>query len=451
MLFEVSWEVCNKVGGIHTVVSTKAKTLVREFGDDYVAVGPWLPDYSKNPPPFGEEEAEERFLGFTERCRRLGVPVRVGRWLIPGRPRTLLIEFSGLYERKDDILAGLWETHEVDSITGNSDYEEPVLFGHAAGMVIEQWWEEFGAPDPRGTVAQFHEWMTGSGMLYLQRSAPAIGTVFTTHATALGRSIAAGGVEPIEGLGGRTPEEAADEAGIRAKHSREGACARAADVFTTVSEMTAAEAECFHRRRADPLLPNGIDLDVVAELAGDTPREEVRRRLRDLAARFLGERVDDAALLCISGRYEFENKGIDLLLDAMAQVDAKRDGRQVVLFVMIPAGNSGVQKTGISTHRLSDAEQDKIQRRCRELGLANAPGSRVKVIFTPIYFAKDDGLLNLPYEAVLSAMDLSCFPSFYEPWGYTPQESLALGVPTITTDCAGFGQWISARGVDGSA
>ncbi|MCZ6574561.1 MAG: alpha-glucan family phosphorylase [Planctomycetota bacterium] len=460
MLFEVSWEVCNRVGGIHTVVSTKAKTLVRELGDAYVAVGPWLLTDSEHPPPFDEEEG---FEGFAERCRRLGVPVRVGRWRIPGRPRTLLVEFSGLYERKDDILAGLWETHEVDSIVGGWDYVEPLLFGHAAGMVVEQWWEEFGAPDPRGTVAQFHEWMTGSGMLYLQKKVPAIGTVFTTHATMLGRSIASRGDEPIAGLGERTPEEAADEMGIRAKHSLEGACARIADVFTTVSEVTAEEAERFHRRRPQPILPNGIDLEVMAELQGETPRDEVERRLRDLAASFLGEPVDDAALLAVSGRYEFHNKGIDLLLDAMARLDAERDGRRVVLFMMIPAGNSGVRNVlaerlsggragggplGISTHDLFDPEQDPIQSRCRELGLDNAVGSRVKVIHTPIYFGQNDGLLELPYEAVLRAMDLSCFPSSYEPWGYTPLESLALGVPTVTTDCAGFGRWMRGRDLD---
>jgi phosphorylase/glycogen(starch) synthase len=462
-LFETSWEVCNKVGGIHTVVSTKAKTLVERFGDEYVAIGPWLLSgaAARDEDVFEEEAGFEEFA---EGCRALGVPVRVGRWKIPGRPRTILVEFSGLFAQKDAILSRLWEAYRVDSLFGDWDYVEPVLFGHAAAIVIEKWHAERTLPARRGAVAQFHEWMTGSGMLRLKEHAPSIGTVFTTHATILGRSLAAGGVTPLEGLRGRTSEQAALELGIRAKHSIEGVCAREADVFTTVSDITADEAELFFQRRAAPLLPNGIDLDVIDELAGPTTRDQAEEKLRDLATRFLGEDASQAALLCISGRYEFHNKGIDLLLDALAGV-AARPGREIVLYVLVPAGNSGLRSeviarmtrplselvasppgpVGISTHNLFDFEHDPLHRRCAELGIDNRRGSRVRVIQIPVYFNKSDGLLNLPYEALLRAMDLSCFPSFYEPWGYTPEESLAVGVPTVTTDCAGFGRWALER------
>ena len=299
--------------------------------------------------------------------------------------------------------------------------------------------------------------MTGSGILHLKDNAPEIGTVFTTHATMLGRSIASTGVSVEAGLEGRTPAEAAEAHGVRAKHSMESVCAREADVFTTVSEITAREAELLHGRRADPLLPNGIDLDVIDELAGSADRAAAEASLRALARRFCGEDLAQAVLLCASGRYEFHNKGLDVLLDALAAVDQK-PGKPIVLFALVPAGQSGVRGellarlraplesiegplAGVSTHNLFDAEHDPIARRCAERSLRNAPGSRVKVIHIPLYCAPDDGLLRMPYEAVLRGMDLTVFPSFYEPWGYTPEESLAVGVPTITTDCAGFGRF----------
>ena len=458
-LFEVSWEVCNKVGGIHTVVSTKAKTLVEKLGDDYVAIGPWLLSGAS---PGDQFEEEACFGAFCEACRAVGVPVRVGRWRIPGRPRTILVEFSGLFAKKDEVLAHLWEKYKVDSLFGTWDYVEPLMFGHAAAIVIEKWWQEHCAPTRKPAVAQFHEWMTGSGALRLKERVPEIGTVFTTHATVLGRSVSSSGVLPEKALEGRTPEALAEVHNVRAKHSIEASCARESDVFTTVSQITCDEAELYFGRKAAPILPNGIDLAVIDELAGKTTRDAAEARLRDHARRFLGDDVSNARLLCISGRYEFHNKGIDLLLDALGRLNAK-PGRPVVLYALVPAGNSGLRREvherlkqdlasidgpiGLSTHNLFDPERDPIQQRCRELGLANARGARVKIIQVPIYLGEGDGLFDLSYEAVLRAMDLTCFPSFYEPWGYTPEESLAVGVPTISTDCAGFGRFAREAGL----
>ena len=457
-LFEISWEVCNKVGGIHTVLVTKAKTQVDRFGDDYIAVGPWMLGEDEREAPFDDEPGHEAFC---EACRQMGLPVRVGRWRIPGRPRTLLIEFSSLYEQKDDLLAELWEDYQVDSLQGDWDYVEPVLFGIAAGRVIERWWDEHLAPHHRRTVVQAHEWMTSAALLHLKRELPSVGTVFTTHATMLGRALASLGQTPEAGLDGRSPEDLAEENGVVAKHSLEGTAAREADVFTTVSTITAAEAELLHRRAPEPVLPNGVDLGVIEAIAGETTREAARAKLLRLSEVFLGEDVSDAALLTISGRYEFHNKGIDLTLDALARMEGQ-EGKRAVLFVLVPAGNSGLRSEvsermegsvqpdgplGLSTHHLFDAEHDPVQQRCRELGLDNAPGSRIKVIQIPVYLDGADGLLDLPYEAVLRGMDFSCFPSYYEPWGYTPQESLAVGVPTITTDFAGFGRWAREEGL----
>jgi phosphorylase/glycogen(starch) synthase len=462
-LFEISWEVCNKVGGIHTVLSSKALTAVERFGDDYVTVGPQLLGGTGAQPPFDEELGYEEII---QSCRQLGVPVRVGRWRIPGRPRCLLVGFSGLYEQKNGILAGLWERHRVDSIAGDWDYVEPVLFSIAAAMVIERWWEEFLAPFHRRAVVQAHEWMTGASLLYLQERIPSIGTVFTTHATMLGRALASLGITPDpaapdKGLGGKSVEELARLHGVQAKHSLEGVCARKADVFTTVSAITAAEAELLHSRKVEPLLPNGIDLAVVDELAaGD--RGTTRAELARVAKAVLGEDVGDAAFFALAGRYEFHNKGIELLLDALAQLQQNK-GRRVVAFLLVPSGNSGVRgellerlastanghagPIGLCTHNLFDEEHDPVHVHCKRIGIDNRLGSRVKVVQIPIYLRPDDGLLKREYEAVLAAMDLGAYPSFYEPWGYTPQEALAVGIPTITTDLAGFGRWANAAGL----
>jgi phosphorylase/glycogen(starch) synthase len=334
------------------------------------------------------------------------------------------------------------------------------MFGHAAGLVIERWWQERLADRREPAIAQFHEWMTGSGLLHLSSRVPSIGTVFTTHATMLGRALSSTGRSPEEGVDGKSPEELAESLGVRSKHSLEGVCARTSDVFTTVSEITAQEAKLFHHRDAEPLLPNGIDLAVIDELCGGVSRERARSALEDLVRRFCGEAATDAAFVCLSGRYEFHNKGIDVLLEALAQIDRTK-GRRIVLFLMVPAGQSGLLPAlqermrvppdsiatplGISTHNLFDPDGDPVQQASRRLALDNHLGSRVKLLQIPIYLDRGDKLLDMPYEAVLRAMDLSCFPSFYEPWGYTPEESLAVGVPTITTDYAGFGRWARAE------
>lgn len=460
-LFEISWEVCNKVGGIHTVLSSKAVTAVERFGDDYITIGPQLIGGTGVQPPFDEEPGYEDFV---QSCRQMGVPIRIGRWRIPGRPRCILVGFSGLYEQKNGILSGLWERDKVDSIAGDWDYVEPVLFSIAAAMVIERWWEEFLAPFHRRAVVQAHEWMTGASLLYLQERIPSIGTVFTTHATMLGRALASLGITPDpsagdKGLGGKTVEELARQHGVQAKHSLEGVCARKADVFTTVSAITAAEAELLHQRKAEPLLPNGIDLSVVDQLAaGD--RKATRRELERVAKAMLGEDVSDATFVALAGRYEFHNKGIELLLDGLAQMQQQK-GKRVVAWLLVPAGNSGVRgelldrlggaaangPIGVCTHNLFDEDRDPVHVHCKRHGLDNKVGSRVKILQVPIYLRPDDGLFGREYEAVLAAMDLGAYPSYYEPWGYTPQEALAVGIPTVTTDLAGFGRWAVAAGL----
>jgi len=453
-LFEVSWEVGHKVGGVHTVVSTKAKTLVERLGDAYVAVGPWL---------LSEGNAEKvldvdpGFDAFCDGCRAAGVPVRVGRWRIPGAPRAILVEFTGLYAKRDEVLESLWKRHGVDSLHGGWDYVEPVLFGRAAGIVVERWFREFG----RGpAVAQFHEWMAGAGMLHLSTAAPEIGTVFTAHASMLGRSAAAAG-EARASLDGRDPADVAESLGVRAKNSMEAACCRAADVLTAVSATTSEEIKRFHGRAADVLLPNGLDLESIAAAASKATPEAAYAKLVRVASRFTGDDESSARIVCVAGRNEFRSKGFDLALAAAKALDG-RAGPRVVFFFFVPAGNSGVRREtadrlrsdaaatgpiGVATHQLFDGDADAVVKRCAELGLANAVGARVKIVYVPAYLHGADGVIDLPYEAVMRAADVAVCPSLYDAWGCTPQESLALGVPTVTTDGAGFGRWAAAEGL----
>ena len=457
-LFEVSWEVCNKVGGIYTVVTSKARTLCDKLGDRYLTLGPMLVGLDDKARGFEEESG---WHDFKVACRDRGVDVRVGRWKTGGEPRTVLVGFANLYERKDELLGHLWSRHGVDSLHGGWDYLEPVLFGHAVGIAIEEWHRLHVAPKGEKAVAQFHEWMTASGLLHLKEVLPQVGTIFTTHATMLGRALSSTGDLPRVALAGRTPAEAAREIGVPAKHSMEGVAAKAADVFTTVSGVTADEAELLHERRPDPILPNGIDLEWVQHLANTTGREEARQRLTQVASALVGEDVSDAAFLATSGRYEFHNKGIDVLLHA-AKLMEEQPGRRVVIFVLVPGGSSGMRRDlverigaesppntplGVTTHDLFDPANDPVVQLCDELGLQNAVGSRIKIVQVPAYLP-DSGLLDLSYESALAAMDMTAFPSFYEPWGYTPAESISVGVPTVTTELAGFGVWARKQAIE---
>ncbi|MBK8977069.1 MAG: alpha-glucan family phosphorylase [Planctomycetes bacterium] len=462
-LFEISWEVCNKLGGIHTVLSSKARIAVERLGDDYLTVGPWLLSDTNRELPFDDDPS---MVDFADACRASGIPVRVGHWRIPGRPRCILVEFSSLISRKDELLGKLWDDHKVDSIEGGWDYVEPVLFGIAAAKVVAEWHDRYLAPFHRRTIVQAHTWMTASTLLTLKSTHPSIASVFTTHETVLGRALAASGATLDPHLAPDAIAALARTHGVTAKHSIEAVAARQADVYTTVSEVTADEAEVLLGRHPDPVVPNGIDLGVIDDLAG-TPesRAETRATLERVARRFLGmPELGNAALLVSAGRYEFHNKGTDLLLEALAELD-RRPGRPVVQFLLAPAGNSGIRREvrdrlaaddpkspqdaiGITTHHLFDEDSDPIHERCLALGLDNRGGSRVKIIHIPVYVGPKDGLIGREYEAVLAAMDLSLFPSSYEPWGYTPQESVAVGVPTITSDAAGFGRWAEANGID---
>jgi len=457
-LFEVSWEVCNKVGGIYTVISTKVPQIVKEYRNNYILIGPDVWKETSENPEFIEDKT---LLGaWTEQAKREGLHIHTGRWNIEGKPVAILIDFTPFFQVKDKILTGFWERFGLDSISGGWDYIEPALFGYAAARVIESYYNFYLSASDK-IVAHFHEWMCGGGVLHLRDTVPQVATVFTTHATVLGRTIAGNHLPLYSDLQTYNPEQVAHEFNVTAKFSLERSAAQQADAFTVVSAITAEECTSFLGKSVDLITPNGFDDSFVptADLFNDA-RVEARATLLKVAEAVLNRKVNPKAILVVnSGRYEFSNKGIDLFIDALSLLDTDTEiNNEVIAFITVPANHTGPRKDivqrltdGISgesvereylTHNLYDIDNDDIIQRLIDKDLLNRTGHKVQVIFVPSYLNGADGVINKTYYELLIGFDLSAFPSYYEPWGYTPLESIAFHVPTVTTNLAGFGLWM---------
>ena len=455
-LFEVSWEVCNKVGGIYTVIATKSLYLKSELKRHHILIGPDVWMNVENNPDFIEDPLLYRM--WRDQAAQEGLRIRVGKWNVPGKPTAILVDFKQYLTKKDEMLAEMWRDYGVDSITGNWDYVESALFGYTAGKVIESFYRFNLTPSDK-VVAQFHEWMTGAGLLYLKGTKLPIATVFTTHATVVGRCLAGNNLPLYDSMKLYDGDAKAREFNVMARHSLEKQSAIHSDIFTTVSGITAAECRQFLTRDVDVVTPNGFENSFTpADEEYDTIRKAARSRFVEVATAMSGETVpDNAVFVGIGGRYEWKNKGIDVFIDALAKLNETGfEGKTVQAFILIPSGHKGADKElaaklgGADTsyvtqvsHYLMDPEYDIITRRLREVALNNSVGDKVKVYFIPSYLNGDDGIFNMKYYDLLAGLDLTVFPSYYEPWGYTPLESLAFKVPTLTTTLAGFGVWVN--------
>ena len=455
-LFEVSWEVCNKVGGIHTVIASKAPIVAGAMGDNYITIGPDFSQDSVNP-EFSEDNS--LMAAWRESLYNQGVRVRIGRWNIEGRPIAILIDFKSFFSQKDTILSKLWEDYKVDSLSGQWDYVEPVLFGYAAGVVIASYAETMCTPSQK-VVAHFHEWMASAGSLYLHKYAPYVATLFTTHATVMGRCIAGNRLPLYNDLLKFNADELARQFNVMAKHSLEKSAAAHSDAFLTVSEITANECRYLIGREVTRITPNGFDNGFVPrgeELAAK--RSAARKKLIEVAEASWGVELNNPLIVATSGRYEYRNKGIDVFLESLKQLASSSLDRDVLAVVAVPAANIGMrqdlaqhlenkesaidpaQKRWL-THNLESEAWDMVSQSI-EGSILSTSASRVKVLFVPTYLNGNDGIFNMPYYDVLAGVDLTVFASYYEPWGYTPLESVAYGVPTVTTTLAGFGLWVA--------
>ena len=458
-LFEVSWEVCNKIGGIHTVISTKALTVTKRMGDNYIVIGPDLMQEGSNL----EFEADNTLMtAWRESLYEEGIRVRIGRWNVAGRPIAILIDFKSLISQKDEVLKHMWEDYHVDSISGQWDYIEPVLFGHAAGMVIKSYVDNFCTSVDK-VVAHFHEWMTASGGLYLRKNSPYVATLFSTHATVTGRCIAGNGLALYSDLHKYNADEIARRFNVTAKHSIEKMAAMYHDAFLTVSDITANECKYLLGREVTNITPNGFENDFVWQGEEfDAKRKEARRSMIEVAEACLQHKFEKEPLIIgTSGRYEFRNKGLDIFMESLKRLAACALDREVLAYVTVPAANNGARADLVrhladksqpidasqwkhTTHYLENRQWDMIASAMRGSVLENSD-SKVKVIFVPSYLNSADGVFNKSYYELLVGMDLTAYPSYYEPWGYTPLESIAFSVPTITSNLSGFGLWAVKR------
>ena len=455
-LFETSWEVCNKVGGIHTVISTKALNIVEELGDNYILIGPdvWREEV-KNPEFIPDDTLYVEWRGMAE---SEGLKIKIGRWNIAGKPVVFLIDFTPYFGQQNEIFAKFWETYKLDSISGQWDYIEPALFGYASGKIIESFTNFYH--EHHNIVAQFHEWMTGTGILYLEHKASWIATAFTTHATVLGRCIA-GNNRPLYGkMKDFNPGQVAREFNVIAKQSLEKLSAIEADVFTTVSDITSRECSHFLGKDVDIVTPNGFeDSFVPGEDLFNEKRKAARLKLKSVAEAVLGYALtDDCMFIVNSGRYEFRNKGVDIFIDSLGALNKKDNlKKEYVAFILMPAYHKGPRQDIIDilnnkaslnggdkylTHSLHYPSSDPVLQRIDANHLLNDQKSQVKIIFAPSYLNGNDGIFNMGYYDLLIGFDLSVFPSYYEPWGYTPLESLMFSIPTVTTSLSGFGLWV---------
>ena len=463
-LIEVSWEVCNLVGGIYTVLSTKARTLETLFGDHLVFIGPDLWKENSNSTFI---ESENVLSEWRVKAHLEGLKVRTGYWNIPGKPQVVLVDFEQYYANKNQLYANMWNWFGVDSLHAYGDYDEASMFAYASALVSQSLYHYWEGKSKK-VLVQFNEWTTGMGLLYLKKNEPDIATVFTTHATSIGRSIAGNNKPLYDYLQGYFGDQMARELNMESKHSIEKTAAHQADAFTTVSDITARESRQLLERT--PLVtPNGFEEDFVpVKEKYSLLRERARAALINLTERMVGyDASQEPFLIATAGRYEYKNKGLDVFINALDQLRNQQLHREIIAFILVPAWvaeprhdlqhqlstlsyNQHPLSDPIITHTLHNPNGDMILNRLHELHFRNEPNDKVKVIYVPSYLKGDDGILNISYYDLLIGMDATVFPSYYEPWGYTPLESIAFGVPTITTDLSGFGKWCESEGIGNS-
>ena len=467
-IFETSWEVCHKVGGIYTVLSSRAKSLLDLFPDKLCFIGP---DLNDDQAPFIEDKRLRP--NWRKALAADGLKVRIGRWDIPGKPLVVLVDFTPLFAEKDAIYAAAWNAFGVDSLHAYGDYDESSMFSVAAGRVAASIVRHCLPADAR-VIYQAHEWMSGMGMLFLKQELPQVATIFTTHATSIGRSIAGNNKLLYKYFDGYNGDQMAAELNMEAKHSIEKQSAWRADCFTTVSTFTQRECTGLLDKTPDVVLPNGFEPDFVPQGAAFTAKRRAARQAIIKVVRALtGQAIpDDVLIVSTSGRNDFRCKGFDVYLEALARLNERFKAKthdmaevpnqtKVVALIEVPCWVLGPREdlkerlsakgkkyagslhTPMITHDLHNLNEDRILCLIKQLGLYSRPEDPVKVLLVPCYLEGQDGIFNMPYYDLLTANDLCIYPSYYEPWGYTPLESCAFRTPCITTDLSGFGQWVN--------
>ncbi|KAF9466688.1 glycogen synthase [Collybia nuda] len=523
LLFECAWEVANKVGGIYTVIKTKVPVTVSEYGDRYCLIGPL--SYKTAPMEVEAEEPNDPHLAATlELMREQGVKALYGRWLIEGNPHVLLFDTSSQYSRLDEWKGDLWNLAGIPSPPNDHETNETIVFGYLVAWFLGDY---VSRQLHTAVVAHFHEWQAGLAIPLCRKRHIDVTTVFTTHATLLGRYLCAGSVDFYNNLQYFDVDHEAGKRGIYHRYCIERSATHCADVFTTVSHITAYESEHLLKRKPDGVLPNGLNVvkfQAMHEFQNlhSTAKAKINEFVRghfyghydfDLDNTLYGWFLlsDTCPQMFTAGRYEYRNKGVDMFIESLARLNYRlqKSGSTVtvVAFVIMPASTHsytiealkgqavtkqlrdtvteiqnrigarlfdhaarfhGDQKAiptppellseedqvllkrrtfalkrnslpPVTTHNMADDANDPILNQIRRVKLFNASSDRVKIVFHPDFLNSNNPILGLDYEEFVRGCHLGVFPSYYEPWGYTPAECTVMGIPSVTTNLSGFG------------
>lgn len=476
-LFEVAWEVCNKIGGIHTVLTTKHLEVQKRFKDNYCLIGPFEPNSIKEfIPTSNSNDIPENFKKVFHELNMWGIKCHYGKWNIEGKPSIILIDFNEYCKNNNEIKTKLWDLYKIDSLgTDFFDFDRAVNWAWACGVVIEKLSKQLLSKEVNQKIklnkiiAHFHEWMAGAGVLYLKQCQDAdiiehVKTVFTTHATVLGRVLAGNKIDPTT-FTNKDYDEIAKQNNVAAKHLTEKQSAINSDSFTTVSIITANEANKFFGKYPK-ITYNGIDMNIVPSKKEIRDiKTKSREKIKPFLENFFRKKINmkNTTIMSIFGRYEFHVKGIDIYANAIGNLNKrlkeelesnqknKLKNKTIIACFFIPAFAKEARDDIIHenrdyplqcTHYLGDEQWNQIMKSFADNDILNFPDDKVNVLFCPIYLNGEDGLLNITYKEAIIISDLGVFPSFYEPWGYTPVEALAYATPATTSDLAGFGEYI---------
>ncbi|KAI9012042.1 glycogen synthase [Phycomyces nitens] len=518
LLFEIAWEVANKVGGIYTVIKTKVPVTVHEFGDRYCLIGP----LSYKTAPMEVEALEPpngKIRDTLEAMAAHNVKYLFGRWLVEGSPYVLLFDTGSVQHKMDEWKGDLWRSAGIPSPPNDTETNEAILFGYLVTWFLGELAAKvnlhnsrpYNQPSDPAIIAHFHEWLAGVAIPLLKKRRVDVTTIFTTHATLLGRYLCAGSVDFYNNLRGFDVDQEAGKRGIYHRYCIERAAAHCSDVFTTVSHITAYESEHLLKRKPDGVLPNGLNV-VKFQAVHEFQNKHAlnKEKINDFVrGHFYGHYdfdLENTVYFFTAGRYEYRNKGVDMFAESLGRLNdrlkASKSNMTVVAFMVMPAethsfnvealkgqavtkqlretvneiqGRIGrriyekalrgeelsaedylseedrvllkrrvfaLKRTSlppIVSHNIVDDGNDPVINQLRRLQLYNKPEDRVKIVFHPEFLNANNPLLGLDYEDFVRGCHLGVFPSYYEPWGYTPAECTVMGVPSITTNLSGFG------------
>jgi glycogen(starch) synthase len=393
-LFETAWEVCNQVGGIYQVVRSKVPLMVERWRDRYCLIGPYVEGKAQlelePSPAIG-------WLGSAiEAVERSGLKVHHGHWLIQGKPRVLLLEHGRLSGALPELKRVLRSEHAIDAPDGHDLIDAAITYGDAVRRMLDAVQEELtrlAARSPASRLrllAHFHEWQAGLALPVLRRAGRPIGTIFTTHATQLGRYIASSEDDFYEKLPEIDVPAAAAHYHVQTQHAIERVCANDAHVFSTVSQITAEECTSLLGRTPDLITPNGLNVSRY-NVGHDfqTFHANFKQRLHQFTMGYFfpNQRFDlDRTLyLFTSGRFEPHNKGFDLCLQALSQLNAQlkavRLGMTVIFFVITARPTRSLnplmlEKRGV-LNELSDVCEKIVDQLGDELQRRAAAGERL--------------------------------------------------------------------------